>query len=139
MEKITYHGWEDSIRVSNGRMELVVTTVVGPRIVRCGFCGGTNLFASIPEEQGGRGEAAFRLRGGHRFWLAPEDMAVTYEPDNVPVTVTAIPGGVHLLQETGPLSGCRKELFITMESDADRVRVEHRVTNQGTSPRKLAP
>jgi len=139
MEKIEYQGWEDCVRLSNGKIEVVVTTVVGPRIVRCGFCGGANLFASMEGEQGGRGEATFRLRGGHRFWLAPEDMTLTYEPDNGPVDVQTIAGGVHLVQPRGPLSECRKELFVTMEAETDCVRLVHRVTNEGEALRRLAP
>ena len=139
VERIDYHGWEDSIRLSNGTIEIVITTLVGPRVVRCGFCDGQNLFASIQAEQGGRGEDTFCLRGGHRFWIAPEDMSVTVEPDNTPVQVVEIPGGVHTVQDVGPWSGCRKELFITMEEARNRVRVEHRLTNCGDAPRQLAP
>lgn len=139
MERVTYNGWEDCIRLDNGRVEAVVTTQVGPRVVRCGFCGGANLFASMAQEQGGRGEAAFRLRGGHRFWIAPEDMAVTYEPDNHPVEVLDIPGGVHLRQDVGPVSGCRKEMFMTLDPVADGFRIVHRLTNCGTVSRRLAP
>jgi hypothetical protein len=139
MEKITFHGWEDCLRLTNGQIELVVTTQVGPRIVRCGFCGGKNLFASMQAEQGGRGEPDFQLRGGHRFWIAPEDMSVTVEPDNGPVAYEQIPGGVHTIQDVGPWSGCRKEMFITMDENENEVRIEHRLTNCGKASRHVAP
>ncbi|MFU8780101.1 MAG: hypothetical protein ACNA71_03650 [Kiritimatiellia bacterium] len=139
MELIDYNGWENSVRLSNGRIEVVVTTEVGPRVVRCGFCDGANLFASMQAEQGGRGEPSFCLRGGHRFWIAPEDMTLTYEPDNAPVAYAPIAGGVHLRQDVGPISGCQKEMIITMDEDQDRIRIVHRLTNCGDASRQLAP
>lgn len=46
VEKTNYRGWPTSYRVSNGGIELVVTGDVGPRIIRLGFVGGQNRFAS---------------------------------------------------------------------------------------------
>lgn len=138
VDRIAYHGW-DCVRLSNGRIELIVTAAVGPRIVRLGFVDAPNLFAVMEEERGGCGEADFQLRGGHRFWLAPEDMDVTYEPDNEPVQVKLLNNGVHLTQEVGPVSACQKEITILMDSEQNEVRVEHRVTNRGAKARRLAP
>lgn len=139
MERVTYKGWENCIRLSNGRIEAIVTTVVGPRVVRLGYCGGANLFAEMAAEQGGRGEDHWCIRGGHRFWLAPEEKPLTYELDNSPVDVEPIEGGVRILQPVGALSGCGKELEITMAADADRLQVVHRVRNQDSKTRRFAP
>jgi hypothetical protein len=38
VEKTDYKGWPNSYRVSNGEIELIVTSEVGPRIIRFGFC-----------------------------------------------------------------------------------------------------
>ena len=138
-ETITYNGWEDCVRLTNGEIELIVTTQIGPRIIHCGFCGGKNLFATMQDELGGRGEPDFRLRGGHRFWIAPEDMTLTYEPDNIPVAVALGSDGVHLRQDVGPISGCQKEISITMDADSNQVRILHRITNCGQESRRLAP
>ena len=85
MEKIAYGGWPNCIRLRNRRMELVVTTDVGPRIMRLAFRGGPNLLKEYPEHLGKRGGNAWRLYGGHRLWHAPEASPRTYWPDNVPV------------------------------------------------------
>ena len=37
MEKIKYAGWENCYRLDNGRIELVITGDVGPRVIRFGF------------------------------------------------------------------------------------------------------
>ncbi len=139
MEMVSAYGWDACARLTNGSMELLITTQVGPRIIHCGFCGGQNLFATLENELGGCGEDVFKLRGGHRFWIAPEDMTLTYELDNHPVTVEPLADGVHLKQDIGSISGCQKEVIVQMAADADRVRIVHRLTNQGQTSRRLAP
>ena len=43
MEKKAYAGWPNCVWLSNGKVDVVVTTDVGPRIIRYGFVGGQNL------------------------------------------------------------------------------------------------
>ena len=73
MERAEFNGWQDNVRLANGEIELMVTTQVGPRVVRVGFIGERNLFAEIEGQQGGTGEEEWMIRGGHRFWIAPEE------------------------------------------------------------------
>ena len=80
-----YHGWPNSYRITDGNIELVVTTDVGPRIMRYGFADGQNLFYECPPQLGGTGEPWWLLRGGHRLWIAPELIPETYALDNGPV------------------------------------------------------
>ncbi|GAJ16373.1 unnamed protein product, partial [marine sediment metagenome] len=51
----------------------VVTTDVGPRIVRFGFVGDQNLFREFKQQQGKTGGDKWLIYGGHRFWHAPEE------------------------------------------------------------------
>lgn len=139
METITFNGWDNCVRLSNGTIELVVTTAVGPRIARLGYIGERNLFAEFEGQQGDSGEAEWMIRGGHRFWIAPEVKPMTYELDNSPIHVESIPGGVRTLQPTGPLSGCAKTMEITLATDRNRVNVRHTLTNKGDKPIRLAP
>ncbi len=139
IERISYAGWEDCVRLSNGTIELIITTLVGPRIIHCGFCGGQNLFATIQDELGGRNESDFQLRGGHRFWIAPEDMTLTYEPDNKPVEVEYVTNGVRVRSAVGERSGCQKQITITMDVEAGKVDLVHRLTNCGDVTRQAAP
>jgi hypothetical protein len=77
VEKMEYKGWRNSYRVSNGEVELVVTSDVGPRVIRFGFVGGQNLFKEYAEQLGGTQEEKTQLRGGDRVWKAPEDPIAT--------------------------------------------------------------
>jgi hypothetical protein len=44
IEKTQYRGWPNCYRITNGEVELIVTTDVGPRIIRYSFVGGQNMF-----------------------------------------------------------------------------------------------
>ncbi|MCX5770994.1 MAG: hypothetical protein NTZ09_12080 [Candidatus Hydrogenedentes bacterium] len=48
MEKVPYGGWPNCVRVTNGTVELIATTDVGPRIIRVGFVGGQNVARRKP-------------------------------------------------------------------------------------------
>lgn len=126
VDEVSYGGWPHCLRLSTSEVELLVTLDVGPRIVRCQRRGGPNLFFEDPSQQGGRGELTFQLRGGHRFWTAPES-PLSYEADNSPV-------GVHLLSDSSLMlvSDCRhglvKSLLIQALSPSI-FRVRHGLTS----------
>lgn len=138
LTKVPYAGWPNCYRLTNGRIELVVTADVGPRIIRLGFVKGQNLFYEDPQAVGHTGGDEWRLYGGHRLWHAPEDLVRTYVPDNVPVTVEAIPGGMRVTQPNETANGIQKQIDITMEDGAARIRLVHRLTNTGPWPVTLA-
>src|SRR5260370_37559557 len=85
IEKTQYRGWPNCYRISNGEVELIVTTDVGPRVIRYGFVGGQNLFKEFNEQMGKSGEAEWRARRGHRRSMAREDALLTYALDNSPI------------------------------------------------------
>ncbi len=138
METVEFNGWPHCVRLANADIELIVTTDVGPRICRAGFIGERNLFAEL-DGQGGSGESEWMIRGGHRFWIAPEKKPDTYELDNIPIQTEAIPDGIRTTQSKGPLSGMVKQMDIRLEPDANRVTVTHRLTNQSGAAVPLAP
>jgi hypothetical protein len=79
------------LELSNGTVDVVITLDFGPRIVRYGFTGKQNMFNEGPSfvTPGG-----YRFTGGHRLWHSPEDKVRSYEPDNDPVTMEIIDGGL---------------------------------------------
>jgi hypothetical protein len=139
MEKVRFNGWKDNVRLSNRDVELIVTTEVGPRMVRFGFVGKKNLFAEIRGQQGGRGEKEWMIRGGHRFWIAPEEKPKTYELDNTPIEARAIRDGVRTVQPVGPLSGIQKVIDITLAPRRNEVRIVHTLRNRSRRAVRLAP
>jgi len=138
IEKTAWGGWENCYRVSNGEAELILTADVGPRIMRYAHCGGANLFLEIPGELGGRGEAEFRARGGHRIWSAPESFPRTYAADNQPVKV-AVQGS--MLSAEAPVesvSGLRKSMLVRLAAVGTAVTVVHTIQNALAWPIEVA-
>jgi hypothetical protein len=139
MERVSFNGWSDCVRLANEEVELIITTAVGPRIVRFGFIGEKNMFAEFEGQQGGSGEAEWMIRGGHRLWIAPEEAPLTYELDNGPIEVEEIPNGVRTIQPIDKLSGILKTMDITLAPDSNRVEVLHTITNRNDNPVDAAP
>jgi hypothetical protein len=139
VEKVSYGGWPNCRRLSNGLVELVVTTDVGPRIIRFGFTGGENEFREDELTLGKMGGDEWRAYGGHRLWHAPEAMPRTYWGDNWPVRFEPHPGFVRLIQPTEPTTGIEKELDIYLAAGAAHVEVTHRLRNKNCWAVELAP
>lgn len=138
-ETIEYNGWQNCLKLSNGAMELVVTTAVGPRVIRCGFSGKPNLFAEIAGQQGGTNEPEWMIRGGHRLWLAPETSGQSYELDNTPVEWESLPDGISLHRVPGPRTHVSKHLTVVLAPDRNIVTVTHILKNEGNADIRLAP
>jgi hypothetical protein len=130
VEKIEYKGWRNSYRVSNGEVELVVTSDVGPRVMRFGFVGDQNFFKEFAEQLGGSREEKQQLRGGDRVWKAPEDAVATWAPDNVPVEIVVTANGLIARAPVEPLTSLQKEIEVRMAASGTEVTVFHRITNR---------
>jgi len=139
MEKVSYQGWPSCYRLSNQTVELIVTADVGPRIMRYGFVGGENQFREAAEHLGKTGGEEYRSYGGHRLWIAPENRPRTYQPDNFPVEVEAISGGLRARQQTERLTGIQKEMEILLHANGSGVRIVHRLHNRGPWEIETAP
>ncbi|MEX6689962.1 hypothetical protein QTN47_20810 [Danxiaibacter flavus] len=129
-EKISYGGWPNCIRLYNDRVELIVTTDVGPRIVKFGFINGQDFLYLVPSHRGTAGGDEWRIYGGHRLWLAPEAIPFSYSPDNDMVQYFACDNNVTLIQHRESVTGIVKEMDLTLSRDSAELTVVHRVTNQ---------
>ncbi|HVF10243.1 MAG TPA: hypothetical protein VNA16_05545 [Abditibacteriaceae bacterium] len=141
MEKINYQGWPNCYRLANDNdiVDVIVTTDVGPRIIRFGFVGEENEFKEYAELVGKTGGDEWRLYGGHRLWHAPEVKPRTYFPDNAPVQIEEHPGFVRLIQDVETTTDIQKEIDIYLATDEARVKVTHRLRNTGMWAVQLAP
>src|SRR5579862_1487629 len=139
IEQVEYARWPNCYRLANDQMELVVTTDVGPRVIRCGFIGGENEFKEYPDQLGTSGEENWKIYGGHRLWHGPEDAVRTYQPDNGPVKFEQVDGGVRLLQPVESLTGIQKEMEVRLALDRAQVSIVHRLRNTTSSSVRVAP
>src|ERR1017187_6884661 len=134
IEKTNFHGWENSWRVSNGEVELLVTGDVGPRVMRYGFAGGQNFFKEFAGQMGKTGEADWQPRGGHRVWIAPEDRVKSYAPDNAPVAIEVQGDAIVCTGPVETLTGMEKKIAVRMAVTGTAVEVLHELRNAGAEP-----
>lgn len=132
-----YAGWPHCYLLTDGDIEAVVTTDVGPRVIRCGFVGGRNLFKEFPDQLGKSGEPDWQPRGGHRLWLAPESLELSYGLDNAPVDFSLHGNTIALTQPPEKETGFQKNIAITLRTGG--FEVVHRLTNLGATSRTVAP
>lgn len=140
IERVEYRGWKNNLRIANGSFELIVTLDVGPRVIAYRKQGGFNVMKNYDEMMGGTGEAEWQIRGGHRFWLAPEDLTRTYFPDNNPVSsVELTPLSARFVPPPERQYGVQKEMELTLSETGSKIEVKLMVTNIGNEPTELAP
>jgi hypothetical protein len=138
IEKTAYRGWPNCYRMSNGEVDLILTSDVGPRIIRFGFVGGQNVFKEFDEQIGKSGEKTWQPRGGHRIWMAPEDGVLSYALDNSPVHVEVKGDTVELTQAVEPETGLQKQMVVKLAPTGTNVEVINRIRNKGSKPRDMA-
>lgn len=138
-EKFSYGGWSNCVRLNNGKVELVITTDVGPRVIRFGFVGKQNVLKEFAEQMGKTGGDEWRSYGGHRLWHAPEAMPRTYAPDNGPVKYSWDGKTLKLVQPVESTTGIAKEIEITLDPASDHVTLLHRLVNKNLWTVELAP
>lgn len=138
MQRVKYRGW-NCVRLANRQVELVVTTDVGPRVIRFGFVGGENEFKEYAEQYGLKGGRTWRIYGGHRLWHAPEAMPRSYCADNFPVQAEGRRGGLRMIQQAERTTGVQKELELHLDPEQAHVKVVHRLWNRNMWALELAP
>ncbi|HEY7170246.1 MAG TPA: hypothetical protein VH417_05325 [Vicinamibacterales bacterium] len=127
------------MHLTNGIVDLDVAAEFGPRIVRYGFCGDANLLADVPHLSTPTPWGDWTPRGGHRLWVAPENMPGSYAPDAAPVAIDdAGPLAVVVRQDTD-CSGVQKTIAVRLAADASTVFLDHTIANRTAWPIRVAP
>jgi hypothetical protein len=139
IEKTSYAGWPNCYRITNGEVELIVTTDIGPRVMRYGFVGGQNFFMEFKEQLGKSGEKEWQARGGHRIWIAPELVPDTYALDNTPIKAVVKGDTLEVTQPVERETGLEKQIIIKLAPNGSNVELIHRIKNTSAKPRDFAP
>jgi len=139
IEKTNFEGFENCLRLSNGETEIIVTTAVGPRIVFYGFAGGENILGLHPHAAVQTDLGVWKPYGGHRFWIAPENMPKTYVPDNEPVEYEILNDfSVRIIQPLETISQTQKEIEITLDERGSGARIDYEIINRGAEKTELS-
>ena len=137
-ENYRWGGWKSCLHIANDTVDIVATTDIGPRIMRCGFVGEKNLLLELKDEMGKTEGNDFRLYGGARIWHSPEVNPRSYMPDNDPVAYKWDGKTLNLMQPLEIATGMQKEIIITLASSGNKVEVVYRIYNKTLWPIKFA-
>jgi len=131
VEKVSYLGLPNCYKLSNSTVEAIVTSDVGPRILRYAFTDAENLLGEVPEATMTTELGEFKAWGGHRLWVAPEAKPRSYAPDNAPVAVSV--EGENAIRLTAPVeaaTGIQKEMLVALDAEGSNLSVRHKITNR---------
>ncbi len=138
MRKIKFQN-QDCILIENNKIQLVLSQSVGPRILGFNFQGAKNILAEIPDfttplPDGSR----YQIFGGHRLWMSPEHMPLTYDHDNLPVEIITNQNMVNIKKKIELRTGMEKTLRIQLDPEAAKVDIEHNLKNCGLEQNQCA-
>lgn len=127
-------------RLANETVEVIVTTGIGPRIIRYGFLGEDNILGEIPDVSILTELGEWKPWGGHRLWTAPEANPRSYVPDNEPIEFEIIEeNSIRLSQPVEPQTGIEKEMVVVLDGEGTTVHIQHKITNRGLWAIEVAP
>lgn len=130
-EEIKHPEFGRSLYADNGIVEIIIPLEYGIRIGHFAFVNGENVFYCQPKNMTEfTTEQGWRLYGGHRLWLAPEQED-TYSPDNEPISYEIQDNKIIVTQPVDTRTKVRKSVHISFGDDAS-VEITHRIENCGT-------
>ena len=147
IKKIQYKTFGEALEISNGSIEAVVTTDIGPLILRYAFVGGSNIMFN--DDDGKRISehpsfaehyyegAYWRNYGGNRLWVSPEKMPNTYYPYFNKVDVELLSNGAVFTQEPQTANGVALKTKVVMDEEGN-LTVTHNVKNITTEEKRLS-
>jgi hypothetical protein len=138
IEKIRYMGLPDCLKLSNGTVDVIVTTAVGPRILFYGPTGGDNVFALHLEAAKETALGIWKPYGGHRLWVWPEVFPATYAPDNSPVHHTTEGDFSLELHQPEDDAGIEKRMRLTLSAQGSRLQLEQTICSRNLWPIDIA-
>ena len=140
-EIVDYKDFGKCLRLDNGKIEVYVTLDVGPRVIKFNASGCENLMFNdksrfVDVSQGFGEGKEWHTYGGHRTWISPEEMPLTYYPDNEPVEYDIEElGGKTTVLLTPPrqkVTNMQIQVRVTVYDDGDTMRIDHYLRNMGT-------
>jgi hypothetical protein len=125
--------------IQNPFLRLQYLTEAGPRLVRLFFGErDENLLAETPDLVWDTPNGLYHLRGGHRLWASPEDLARSCFPDDQPVEIERSADAVTLHQPRASQEGLYKTMTIHLDPNRPVVTIEHVLGNRGETTVRLA-
>lgn len=122
-----------SLFAENGCVEIIIPLEFGLRIGHFSLIGEKNVFFEQPNDMTDLSTPeGWRVRGGHRMWLAPESEKM-YFPDNAPISYEIQGDAIVLTQKEDPWLHVIKSIRVEF-GDGAKVTVTNRVKNTSDAP-----
>ncbi len=134
LKEISYKNYGKCIELSNKETDLVITTEIGPRIIRYGFTGQENMFCENQDFKVKYNDKDWHLLGGHRLWHSPESYPRNYIPDDEPVECSNLDSGIKVTQKIEKWSQISKEMQILLDDKLNKVKIIHTLYNKNAFP-----
>lgn len=145
--EVQYENFGTCVKLENGAAELLVSVENGPRIISYRLRDGGNVFFNdvdrvlsndSPELEVYGPGAKWNILGGHRLWLSPESLVVSYDPGVSPIRYTHDENSITVTNEQQPL-GIRKSMQVILDESDAGVTVVHTLENIGDEVKTFAP
>ena len=146
VQQVTYHGWTDAVRLSNGLVEAIVVPQIG-RVIRFQFVGQpqTDPIYEDPYWAGKTGADAdletWANFGGDKLWPSPQSTwpGGSWPPDKAfdgdPFYAQPIPGGIRLLSPASAAFAARAIRSITMRPGQPRLYFAQELVKDPHAPK----
>jgi hypothetical protein len=139
IQQIEYLNFPNCLEISNAAARLVISTDFGPRILFYGLAGGENILGLHLDAKVETRLGEWRPYGGHRLWIAPENMPLAYAPDNEAVEYFIENDfSVRLFQPLENATRTQKEIIVSLSENGSGATIEHRITNYGKKRIEIA-
>lgn len=135
ISECTFPGIPECLKLTDGRIELIVTLSFGPRIISCTIDGGKNLF-KVFDNIADADPARWNIYGGHRLWIAPEIPERTKVPDNRQVKWFKEGESVVFEAQEEPENRIVKQVAISIVEG--RVKLKHTIINKDLWAKELS-
>jgi hypothetical protein len=148
--RTNYHGWPDSMLMSNGKVEVIIVPAVG-RVMQFRFAGEADgpfwENRALDGQRPDPNSTEWRNFGGDKTWPAPQAdwpriAKRSWPPppgfDAMPVEAEVSMGAVKLISAVDPYYGIRTCRVITLARDEPVMRIETIYEKVTGEPRKVA-
>ncbi len=133
-----YAEFGNTLFAENGDLRIGIPLEYGLRIGYLSYNGSENLFFEQPQSMTVLTTPdGWRVRGGHRLWIAPESKENVYYPDNEPITYEVLGDKIIISQKNDPWIKLEKTMEISFLAD-DTLEINHKVKNTSAEVRTFS-
>jgi hypothetical protein len=138
MKQGDFYG-EETLVLESEHLSVEVLAAAGPRIVRVTLAGSReNVLGEVPDVGWETPWGRYRLHGGHRLWVAPENPPFASAPEDGELIVDERPRGIRL-ERLEPETSLRKAIEIELATNRATITVRHSLRNEGETAVVQAP